>query len=270
LDKESRLVNPNEILPPLSRNPFAAFFQGAQLPLRALGYLLTRPALWTLVLIPLILNILIFAGVLWWGFSGFSTMFYGWLEGHEGWYWDALAWVGKLLYWFVVLFVVYFIFTPVALVLAAPFNDRLAESVERSFGFQIHDNRSFLKMILGEALYILFSELKRMGVISAVFVTLFPLNLIPVVGQVLYLVLSVLWAGWCSAWEFTGFAGDRRHLRLSAKWGLLRQNFFASAGFGLATAGLMMLPFINVLAVPVSAVGGTILFGMIANGRRDS
>ncbi len=263
-------MSQNEILPALSRNPVTAFFQGAQLPLRALGYLVTRPALWTMVLIPLILNILIFAGALWWGFSSFSDAFYGWLEGREGWYWEALAWVGKLLYWVVVLFVVYFVFTPVALILAAPFNDRLAESVERSFGFQIDDNRSLVQMVIGETLYILFSELKRMGVISSVFVFLLPLHLIPVIGSILYFAVSFLWAGWCSAWEFTGFAGDRRHLRLSAKWGLLRRNLFASAGFGLVTAGLMMLPFVNVLTVPVSAVAGTLLFGMISNSRRVS
>jgi CysZ protein len=261
-------VSHNEILPTLSRNPVKAFFEGAQLSLRAFGYLLTHPQLWLMVVIPLVLNVLIFAGVLWWGFSSFSTMFYGWLEGREGWYWEALLWIAKLLYWVVVLFVVYFIFTPVALIIAAPFNDRLAESVERCFGFQINDNRSLLRMLVGETLYILFSELKRMGVISSVFVFLLPLNLVPVVGSILYFVMSFLWAGWCSAWEFTGFAGDRRHLRLSVKWGLLRQNFFASAGFGLVTAGLMMLPFVNVLTVPVSAVAGTLLFGMISNSRR--
>lgn len=261
-------MNHNEILPTLSRNPIKAFFEGAQLPLRALGYLLAHPRLWMMVVIPLALNVLIFAGVLWWGFSSFSTTFYGWLEGREGWYWDALLWFAKLLYWVVVLFVVYFVFTPMALVVAAPFNDRLAESVERCFGFQIDDTRSLLKILVGETAFILFSELKRMLVISAVFVVLLPLNLIPVVGNVLYLVMSFLWASWCSAWEFSGFAGDRRHLRLSAKWGLLRQNFSASAGFGLVTACLMMLPFINVLTVPVSAVAGTLLFGMISNSRR--
>jgi CysZ protein len=239
------------------------FIQGAKLPFRGLGYLAARPRLWPLVVIPLVLNLILFASLLGWGFSEFADTLNGWLTGHQAWYWTALVWVAKVFFWLVVLIVVYFIFTPLALLIASPFNDRLAESVEKTYGFNIEDDRPMLKMIFGEAVYAVKGEIKRLVLVLAVFVVLLLFNLIPVFGPPIYAVLAFLWGCWAASMEFTGFAADRRHLGLRRKWSLLRDSSAPAFGFGIVTLFLLMIPFLNVLIVPVSAVGGTMLFGMI-------
>jgi len=249
---------------PAAASGLRAFFQGLRLPLTAAGFLLRRPRLWWLVAIPLVLNVLIFVALIGWGFSEFAQTLNGWLEGLDAWYWTALLWVARILFWVIVLIVVYFIFTPVALIVAAPFNDRLAESVERAYGFQVEDERPLVKMILGEAAYALVSEVKRMVVFVIILVLLFALNFVPVIGPALYAGVSFAFACWFAALEFTSFAADRRHLGLRRKWGLLWQRLPLSAGFGLATVALLMIPFLNVIIVSVAAVGGTLLFGMIS------
>jgi MFS family permease len=88
-------------------------------------------------------------------------------EGREGWYWEALAGSGKLLYWVVVLFVVYFIFTPMALVMCGAFNDRAGRKCRTQLRVPVLTTIVACANVIGETLYILFSELKRMGVISA-------------------------------------------------------------------------------------------------------
>lgn len=212
-------------------------------------------------MIPLIINLVIFIGLISWGFSEFAQTLEAWLEGHQAWYWTALQWTARIFFWLVILVVVYFIFTPVSLLIAAPFNDYLAEQVERTYGFQIDDQRSIIKAVVIEALYSIYSTAKTLALFCAVFLALLPLNFIPVAGSLVYGVAAFTWAMWCSALEFTGYAADRRHIRFRDRWQLLRHHAAAALGFGLVTVLLLMIPFLNVLIVPVSAVGGTMLFG---------
>jgi CysZ protein len=241
-----------------------SFMEGARLPLAGAKFLWRRPKLWILVLIPLIVNILLFGALITWGYSELAGLLDSWLQGLEGWYWTALRWLGRFFFGLVILIIVYFIFTPVALLIAAPFNDRLAEHVEIAFGFQIEDQRSLIKMILMEAAFAIMSEAKRLIVVLAVFAVLLLLNLIPVAGSAIYACCAFCTACWFFALEFSSYAADRRHLGMRQKLRLLRENNSLSAGFGLVTALLMMVPFLNVLMVPVSAVSGTMLFGRLS------
>jgi CysZ protein len=254
----------------LSKYPWGAFVQGAALPLHGAAYLLGRPKLWLWVIIPVAVNLVIFTALIWWGFSELSGWLSDMLQADSAWYWKALIWIAKALFWLVVLIIVYFIFTPVALIVAAPFNDLLAESVERSWGFSIEDNRPFLRMITSEALYAIVSEIKKQLVFISVFVLLLVLNLVPLIGATVYAVAAFLCACWCAALEFTGYAMDRRHLSFRQKWRLVGTKVSAAAGFGVVTVFLLSIPFLNILAVSVSAVAGTMLFGMIREANMKS
>ncbi len=269
-------------LAPLSRYGIAGFTQGAGLPLRAVGFLLERPKLWLLVAIPLAFNITMFTIILVWGIGTVPDFVHGMLSdssaalaAREGFLWSLLGylvagarWLATLFLWLLVLVVVYYLFIPLSLLIAAPFNDRIAETAERACGFDIVDDRPLVKMVLSEALYAVVCEAKRLALIVSVFIFLLPLNFLPVVGNVVYFVLSFTWACWCGALEFTGYAADRRHMGLRRKLAILRANLAPCMGFGLATVMLMMIPFLNVLMVPVGAVGGTLLFGMIRKSGR--
>ncbi|HUT23181.1 MAG TPA: EI24 domain-containing protein [Sumerlaeia bacterium] len=251
----------------MAGNGFTDFFRAASLPVRAAGFLLARPRLWLLVLIPLTLNVLVFAALMTWGFTGFSGLLRGWIEGREGWLWDVVKVMTSVFFWAIVLLVVYFIFTPVAVLIASPFNDKLAEHVERAHGFAMpEDGRPLLAAILAEAVYAIVCECKRTGLAIAVLALLLALNLVPVAGSALYVVAIFCWAAWSAAVEFTGYASDRRRIPLGRKWALLRSRLPATMGFGIVTVGLLLVPLLNVLVVPVSAVGGTMLFDMIREG----
>ena len=51
-------------------------------------------------------------------------------------------------------------------------------------------------------------------------------------------------------------------MRYRAKWTLLRENRALALGFGCMTAALLLVPFVNVLVIPLCAVGGTFFYGM--------
>ena len=256
-------------LPRLSNNGIGRLLQGIGLPFRAAAFLFARPRLWHLVIFPLAVNTLLFAGLLFWGFVDFAQWVDGWIAGHSAWYWAPIVFILKTLFWIVALLVVYFVFTPIALVIAAPFNDRLAEHVERACGFALpEDNRSIVRIITSEIVFVLVGECVRMAVCIAVFLLFLPLLIVPVFGPPAYAVASFYWGCRCGALEFISYASDRRHVGFGGKWSLLRENYMLTLGFGLITIALLMIPFLNVLMVPLSAVGGTFLFGLAR--KRDS
>jgi CysZ protein len=53
---------------------------------------------------------------------------------------------------------------------------------------------------------------------------------------------------------------ERRRLSFRAKLGYIRHHLPASAGFGLICLGLVSVPFLNLLAVPVCITAGTLFF----------
>lgn len=233
---------------------------------RALKYLLARPRLWNLILAPLVLNGLLFVGLLFGGWTFFS----GWLEGLLGrgeglaWYWATLVWLARILFWAIVLVAVYFVFTPVALLIASPFNDLLAERTEREHGFGLpEDGRGLLRTVAEEAAFAVGAEARRLLFFGAVFVGLLALQLLPLLGALLYLAGGFAFSVWAAGYEFISYAADRRHLGLAEKRERLGRDRPLALGFGLATFLLLLVPFLNVLVVPVSAIGGSLLFGML-------
>ena len=168
------------------------------------------------------------------------------------------------MFWAVALIAVYFIFTPIALIIASPFNDWLSERAEKDCGLAPAERgESLIRSVTTDALFAVAAECQRMLYFATVSMAILCVNLIPVVGSAAFPVLSIYWACRWAAFEFVCFSADRRRLPWKEVWKLLRRNWPVSMGFGSATALLMAIPFVNVLMVTVSAVGGTFLFGLI-------
>lgn len=260
------------------KNPIArpvrsisSFSAGLAMPMRALRLLSTRPAWWWLVLVPLAINLVLFTVAIVWGFTAFADWLHPQLEGMTAWYWALLRIAAQVLFWLVVLVAVYFVFTPVALVIAAPFNDRLAELAERECGIALPvDGRPLVRAVAAEAAFAVVAEVKRMAVVLGVFVVLLPLHFVPAVGSVIYIVASFYFAARFAAIEFMSYAADRRHLAFGAKWGATRRHHALCMGFGLVTLGLLAVPFVNTFVVSLSAIGGTMLYARTTDGTRGA
>lgn len=254
-------------LPDPASTSVVRFAQGIRLFFGAGGFLLRNPRNLLLIILPLALNLFIFVVLIAWGFGAFAHTLDAYLKGHSGWYWSTITITAKILFWPIILLVVYFIFTPVALLIASPFNDYLAERVERACGFSISESTgSPLRRIVTEISFVIFSEGKRLIFCGFIFLILFCLNFIPIIGNAVYLVLGTYWAVRCMAFEFISYASDRRRLTFGDKWHLLRRNWALSVGFGAVATLLFLIPFLNVLVVPICAVGGTFLFGIMQSG----
>lgn len=124
-------------------------------------YLITRPGLKRFVLVPLIINILLFVAMFFIA-QHFIALFNGWIAGYLPTWLQWLSWIIWLL--FIVSFFLILIFTFVTLanLFAAPFNSILSEKVELYLTGRALESRGLLENIhdvprvLGRQMAILF------------------------------------------------------------------------------------------------------------------
>lgn len=233
----------------MSSNPVT----GALYLVRGIG-LLTRPGLRRYVLLPLAVNILVFAAAIGLGMTGFEWLMGRMQAGLPGW----LGWLEWLLWPVFVLaalIIVFYNFTLVANLLAAPFNGLLAEQAERLLTGRPPapgDWHTLLRDTPGA----LWDELRKLmyALLWAVPFLLAALTL-PVVGPLLWF----LFIAWMLAIEYADYPLGNHGLKAREIRAALRRRRLLSLGFGAATAALTMTPLINFVAMPAAVAGATLM-----------
>jgi CysZ protein len=127
-------------------NPFA----GAACMLQGLR-LIGQPGLRRFVAIPLLVNSLLFAGLIWLGWHELETLT-AWLEGWLPSWLSWLRWLLWPLFVLTALLIVFYGFSVVANTIAAPFNGLLAERVEQYLTGQTVDQSGSWQAVLKDFL----------------------------------------------------------------------------------------------------------------------
>jgi CysZ protein len=105
--------------------------------------------------------------------------------------------------------------------------------------------------------------------VVAVNVPLFLLNFVPLLGQTFVPALQALVSGFLLSIELCAIPLQRRGLHLSERLRFAWRHRGAVTGFGVAAFLLFLVPLANVLAMPGSIVGGTLLVRRLT-GARDA
>jgi CysZ protein len=95
--------------------------------------------------------------------------------------------------------------------------------------------------------------------VLAVNVPLFLLNFVPLLGQTFVPLLQALVSGFLLSIELCAIPLQRRGLHLGQRLRFAWRHRGAVTGFGVAAFLLFLVPLANVLAMPGSIVGGTLL-----------
>jgi CysZ protein len=179
-----------------------------------------------------------------------------WMIGAPG-GWRHAAAVGLGVVFFVLLFAVGALTLPNLLL--APLQDPLSEATEAKLGGFTAPPFSVGLLVTG-TLTALRHTLARLALMALGYAVLFPLNLIPVAGSVLYLVLSSVWAMfWLSVEHLSNPMA--RHLRpFRQVFGVLRRRLALSLGFGATLWVILWVPVLNFFLMPVAVVAGTLLY----------
>ncbi len=220
--------------------------------------LLTHPSLRLFVLVPLLVNILIFGGLIWYGLSYLFAVMDEWLAKIPAWL-DFIKWIIWPLVGLTVSLATGYIFTAVALLIASPFNALLAEKAEELItGKPVNALEG-----LGAALMALprgiLRELSKLiyYLPMAAFVLL--ISFIPVLN----VVAPVLWfllGAWMMSLQFLDYPMDNHLLSFADVKEAARARRLSSMGFGGVVALCTGIPVVNFFVVPAAVVGATLLW----------
>jgi CysZ protein len=230
---------------------------GAGYLIRGLG-LITKPGIRPFVLIPLTVNILVFSLLIWLGIDQFEGMMDSLLPADESWF-AWLRWLLWPLFAIALVLIVFYSFTVIANLIAAPFNGLLAEKVERHLGGEPPQQPGGVKQLMKDLVPALRSELRKMGYFLLRAIPLLILFLIPGIN-IIAPFLWIAFSAWFLALEYGDYPMANHKLTFQAQHQRLKQTRFTALVFGGSLTLMMTIPLLNFVAMPAAVAGATIFW----------
>lgn len=210
--------------------------------------MLPRKELRKYLLIPILINILLYSIVLVLGYYYLTDLIDHFIPGWLSW----LEWILWPLFFISFLVTGFFTFTVLANLIAAPFYSRLSA---RTLQLLTGDDspiieQPFMKVFLAET--------KRAFYLLSRMLPLLVLFIIPVVNVIAPFVWA-LFGAWSMALEFMAYPLENRGLLFSEQRQLLKTGRrLAGLGFGGVTVLGLSIPLFNLIVSPAAVIGATV------------
>ena len=229
--------------------------------------IVTRPGIRPYVIVPLLINTVLFAllitfGASWLG-DAVERMLPDWL--------DFLGWILVPAFVFAALIAGFFTFNLVANFIAAPFNGLLAEAVERHLTGRPPPSadgggwRAFL-MGLGSTFV---AEVRKLAYVAVRSLPPLVLFLIPGINVVAPIVWMAVGA-WMLAVTYVDYPMANHGIGFDALRARLRGRRLLSLGFGGAALAALAVPVLNFLVIPCAVAGATAMWVEQFEGSADT
>jgi len=233
--------------------------------------LISNPGLRRFVLIPLSINIALFGGATWYLFIKFDEWlssllprlpdlpgWLSWLETVYGWLDSLITWILYPIFSAMILLVIFYTFSFIANLIAAPFNSLLAEKVEKLLtGQPLGDGPSYptsemIKRSIG-------SELGKLVYFIKWWVLLFIFTMIPGVNLAAPF-LWILFGAWMFSLEYLDYpmSNHGKYFKDINKQAMSKRGL--SFGFGGGVMLFSSIPVVNFIAMPAGVAGATALW----------
>jgi CysZ protein len=260
-----------------------SLLRGFRLPIEGGRLLIRERRLWVPAMAPIGFSLAAFAVAISL-LIGYAGDLYGWatlwmpvLEAHAWWAWlwigpakAGLAVVGALLF-LIIAAVSLLVSFLVASILASPFLDALSYRVEAiEAGKVLDEAASGLLGVSADALRAAREELRRVVFFLLVVGSLTVLGVLIPGAQLVTGPLTVGFAIFFLPLDYGSYTLDRRCLSFREKRHWLMSNKPPVIGFGFAAFLICAMPGLNFFAMPLLAVGGTLLVVRNAPDSRDS
>ncbi|MFQ5661151.1 MAG: sulfate transporter CysZ [Gammaproteobacteria bacterium] len=220
--------------------------------------LIVKPRIRLFVITPLLVNTLLFAGIIIYGTSQISDLI-AWLSSLSSWT-EWISWLLWPLFMIISLIVVFFCFAILANLIAAPFNSFLAAAVEFSLTGEKNSNSGNLTALPAEMLAILKAEARKLLYFIVRALPLLLLLVVPVLGPVLGPVIWFLFGAWMMALEYLDFPMGNHGMLFPQIRQTLAAKRRLTLGFGIGAMLLTMIPVLNFIAMPVAVTGASKLW----------
>jgi len=235
-------------------NPFYHIVWGVRFFFLGMRTLVRNPDLLSLSLVPMLLTLALLMGLI----LG-AAWAVGWLIGAA--VRVEIRIVAQFLTLLLTFLIAYFLYLPVARVLLAPFAEALSrKACAIDTGRTIRQNGQGWARAMLEGLKLVIFQ-------AAVALAALALGLaFPPVGAPAGVAVAIFLGGL----DFFDVPLSTRGLRLRKKLGLIWRNKSLALGFGAAAYLMLLIPVINMLALPVGVVGATLLIDALEFEDRGS
>jgi CysZ protein len=231
------------------------FFAGAHYLLIGLRWL-PRAQIRGFVLIPLLVNTLLFGSVVWWGIKEFDAVLNGLLVYLPVWL-DWLRWLLWPFFAVTILVMSFYTFTLLANLIASPFNGLLAERVEAMVKPDVL--RPPQRPLWQEIALAPLVELKKFAYFLLWALPLLLLFFIPGINTLVPFIWLAFGA-WLLALQYMDYPMSNHGILFRQQRQRLRQQRMLVMGFGSAVMLLTLVPVVNFLAMPAAVIGATLMW----------
>ncbi len=225
------------------------FFKGFALAL--------NPKIRPYVIIPLLINFVLFAVLIWLSFqylnSYIDAMIPEWLK------WEFVRAIIAIILGVGLVIMSSFAFVMVANLIAAPFNAILAEKTELLLRGTPPPSSGRISSFIKSYFHAIGSQISKIFYMMTRAIPLLILFWIPVVNFIAP-VLWMLFSAWMQAIEYIDYPAGNHEILFKKQKQLLSAKRGASLGFGSMAMLFTTVPILNLLVMPISVIAMTALY----------
>lgn len=233
------------------------FTTGANYLLRGFG-LLKYKRFWPYIIIPLIINVLLFSGLFALGIHWMNT-FTSWLNQHIPSWLVWLDWLIWLLFLLAGIIVLIYTFTLFANIIGGPFYGLLAEKIEKHQTGQELPGLGGLKGFMRMIGYTLKQQWRLFCYFiprAVVCIILFFIPFIQLAAPFIWFSLNA----WMMNIQYLSYPMENHQISFHVMKQQFRASRSLSLGFGSLIMLGMMVPIVNLLVMPAAVAGGTLIW----------
>jgi CysZ protein len=233
----------------------AYFFKGFSL--------ITQPGIRRWVFIPFVINLLLFGALVYYAWIWFPIVTSFMVAQISGWL-PGWAWLAAIVDWLlmplvIVIFVisVFFVFIILATLIGGPFNDWLAEAVEKHLTGKPIDSpsESIVKIVIG----VIGKQIGKLLYYLKWVIVLLIISFIPIIN-IVSPILWFLFGAWLASLEYADSPLGNHGYNPPTQRKILAQKWLMTLGFGSTVLIVMLIPLINFLVMPVAVAGMTAMW----------
>ena len=192
-------------------------------------------------------NALIASLPAWLSFLAFLTIGFGWLL-------RILLVAGLLL-------IIGFLLVQFGVILGSPWYGQLSQQLELLRNGQLPAEEPMsLSSIFQDIKRAIAFELRKLQILLSVGIPLLLLNFVPGVGSIFGTLGGIALGATLVCLDFLDAPLERRRRPFQEKLEIIRGSLPASGSFGLVCFGLVSIPLLNLLAIPLCVTAGTLFF----------
>lgn len=173
----------------------------------------------------------------------------------------AFGWLLRILLVAGLLLIIGFLLVQFGVILGSPWYGELSQQLELLRNGQLPSEAPMnLRSIFQDLQRAIAFELRKLQILFSFGIPLLLLNFVPGFGSILGSLGGVALGATLVCLDFLDAPLERRRRPFQEKLEIIRGSFPASASFGLVCLGLVSIPLLNLLAIPLCVTAGTLFF----------